>query len=153
MKKSTVRTAIRSIVREEVAVAIKEVITELREPVVEKQPQAKQPKKKKDVKEKQYFTSNSVLNDILNETANDDSEWKTVGGGTFDSNQMSNVLKGQYADMMNGGGSTTAIPQTTPDGRPINQNGVSDDLMDNLTKDYSKTLQAMEKAADRSRGV
>ena len=47
MKKLTIRTMIRKIVREEVAVAIKEVITELREPVVEQQPQVKQPKKKK----------------------------------------------------------------------------------------------------------
>ena len=144
MKKSTVRTAIRSIVREEVAVAIKEVITELREPVVEQQPQVKQPKKKKVAKEKQHFTSNSVLNDVLNETVN--GEWETMGGGTFDSSQMNGVLKGQYADVVNGS-SQPSVDVATSMGVDSN-----DPVNSFLTKDYSKTLKAMDKAAKKSRG-
>ena len=73
MKTKTTRKTIRQIVREEVAMAIQEVITEL------KQPTQSQPKK---IVEKKSFTSNSVLNDVLNETAQD-GEWKTLGGSEF----------------------------------------------------------------------
>ncbi|MBC8428125.1 MAG: hypothetical protein H8D94_01490 [Candidatus Pelagibacter sp.] len=150
MKKSELRTQIRKIVREEVAMAIQEVITEMKEPVIEEQPE--QPKRKKVVKEKQHFTSNSVLNDVLNETVNDDSGWETLGGGTQTSQNMNNILKSQYGDMMNGG-SNVPLPQTDTEGRPVDVNNISDDLMNNLTKDYSKTLKAMEKSANNSRGV
>ena len=142
MKKSTLR----AMVREEVAVAIQEVITELREPILEKKP-----KKKKVIREKQHFTSNKVLNDVLNETAYGGDEWETLGGETFDSSKMNGVLKGQYAEMMNGD-TPTKVPQTDTEGRPVNPNGISDTLMDNLTKDYSKTLTAMDREAKKTRG-
>ena len=137
MKKSTVRTAIRSIVREEVAMAIKEVITELREPYDEQQPLVKQPKKKKVAKEKQHFTSNSVLNDVLNETVN--GEWETMGGGTFDSSQMNGVLKGQYADVVNGS-SQPSVDVATSMG--VNPNDPSAAF---LKKDYRAIMDAVDK--------
>ena len=61
--KTNVRTLIRKIVREEVAMAIQEVITELKQPTQ----RVSQPKQK--VNEKKSFSKNSVLNDVLNETA------------------------------------------------------------------------------------
>ena len=144
MKRNELKIMIRKIVREEVAMAIKEVITELREPVAEQQPQVKQPKKKKVAKEKQHFTSNSVLNEVLNETVNE--EWETMGGGTFDSSQMNGVLKGQYADVVNGS-SQPSVDVATSMGVDSN-----DPVNSFLTKDYSQTLKAMEKAAGKSRG-
>ena len=57
--------------------AIQEVITELKQP---SQPQQKSEK----IVEKKSFTKDSILNDVLNETAQRD-EWKTMGGGKFDS--------------------------------------------------------------------
>ena len=144
MKKSDFKFMIRKIVREEVAMAIQEVITELKQPT---QQVSKQKPKKKMVEKKSY-TSNSVLNDVLNETAND--EWKTMGGGTYTSNKMNDVLRGQYSDMMSGG-SVNVAPQTDINDRPVTN--VPDHLMNAFTKDYSKTLKAMEKSANKSRGV
>ena len=97
MKKSDFKLMIRKIVREEVAMAIQEVITELKQPTQ----QVSQPKPKKKMVEKKSYTSNSILNDVLNETAND--EWQTMGNGTYTSNKMNDVLRGQYGDMMSGG--------------------------------------------------
>ena len=99
-KKTNIRQVIRTIVREEVAMAIGEVITELKQPTQ----QVSKPKYKKKVVEGkrkyQKFTENSVLNDVLNETAQSD-DWKTMGDGTFDSSKMNEVMSGQYSDLMN----------------------------------------------------
>ena len=106
-KKTNIRTVIRKIVREEVAMAIGEVITEL------KQPTQSQPQPKKIIEKKQY-TENSVLNDVLNETAQGE-EWKTMGGGKFDSSRMNELLGGQYSDMMNNQSPTISVDGQTPD--------------------------------------
>ena len=98
MKKSDLKLMLRKIVREEVAMAIQEVITELKQPTQQK---VSQPKSKKKIVEKKEFTKNSILNDVLNETAIND-EWKTMSGGTYTSNDMGNVLKNQYGNLMNG---------------------------------------------------
>ena len=117
-KKTTTRKTIRQIVREEVAMAIQEVITELRQPN-ESQPQ---PKK---IVEKKSFTNNSVLNDVLNETASD-GEWKTLGGSEFTSDRMNELVGRQYGDMMN------TSPQQVPSSDPMSQF---------LNKDYSEVLK------------
>ena len=123
-KKTNIKTIIRKIVREEVAMAIKEVITEL------KQPTQSQPQPKKIV-EKKSFTSNSVLNDVLNETAQDDG-WKTLGGGEFTSDRMNELVGRQYGDMMNG---TQPVPSSDP-------------MSQFLNKDYS---QVLEKSIEKSK--
>ena len=122
-KKTNIKTIIRQIVREEVAMAIKEVITEL------KQPTQSQPKK---IVEKKSFTKNSVLNDVLNETAQD-GDWKTLGGGEFTSDRMNELVGGQYGDMMN------QQPQVVPSSDPMSQF---------LNKDYTEVL---EKAEEKQR--
>ena len=125
-KKPNIKTIIRQIVREEVAMAIKEVITEL------KQPTQSQPQPKKIV-EKKSFTKNSVLNDVLNETAQDDG-WKTMGGGEFTSDRMNELIGGQYGDMMNG---TQQVPSSDP-------------MSQFLNKDYSEVLEkSMEKSKNK----
>ena len=123
-KKPNIKTIIRQIVREEVAMAIKEVITELKQPI-ESQPQ---PKK---IIEKKSFTKNSVLNDVLNETAQDDG-WKTMGGSEFTSDRMNELVGGQYGDMMNG---TQQVPSSDP-------------MSQFLNKDYSEVL---EKSIEKSK--
>ncbi len=116
-KKPNIKTIIRKIVREEVAMAIKEVITEL------KQPTQSQPTKPI---EKKSFTNNSVLNDVLNETAQD-GEWKTLGGSEFTTDRMNELVGGQYSDMMNKNTS-----QQVPSSDPMSQF---------LNKDYSEVLK------------
>jgi len=123
-KKQNIKNVIRQIVREEVAMAIKEVITEL------KQPTQSQPKK---IVEKKSFTNNSVLNDVLNETAQDDG-WKTMGDGQYTSDRMNEVIGKNYGDMMNG---TQPVPSSDP-------------MSQFLNKDYSQVLEkSMEKSKNK----
>ena len=123
-KKTNIKTIIRQIVREEVAMAIKEVITELRKPT-ESQPQ---PKK---IVEKKSYTNNSVLNDVLNETAASD-EWKTLGGGELTTDRMNDIVGRNYGDMM------SVTPQQVPSSDPMSKF---------LNKDYSQVLEkSMEKS-------
>ena len=124
MKKSDLKLIIRKIVREEVAMAIQEVITELKTPSQTKL------KSKKKIVEKKSFTSNSVLNDVLNETAIND-EWKTLGGGTFDSSKMNDMMSGQYGDMM------SSNPNV-----PVSVDGQTPDF---LKKDYRAIMKAVDK--------
>ena len=123
-KKTNIKTLIRQIVREEVAMAIKEVITELKQPIESK------PQPKKIVEKKQY-TENSILNDVLNETAQD-GDWKTLGGGKFDSSRMNELVGGQYGDMMN------TAPQQVPSSDPMAQ-FVNKDYREVLEKSIEKT--------------
>ena len=123
-KKKNIKTIIRQIVREEVAMAIKEVITELKQPI-ESQPQ---PKK---IVEKKSYTQNSVLNDVLNETAQD-GDWKTLGGGEFTTDRMNELVGKQYGDIMNG---TQQVPSSDP-------------MSQFLNKDYS---QVLEKSIEKSK--
>ena len=128
-KKPNIKTIIRQIVREEVAMAIKEVITELKQPI-ESQPQ---PKK---IIEKKSFTKNSVLNDVLNETAQG-GEWKTMGGGVYDSSKVNEVVGNSYGDMMNG----------------TQQVSSNDPMSQFLNKDYSQVLQKSVEKSKQKRGV
>ena len=127
-KKPNIKTIIRQIVREEVAMAIKEVITEL------KQPSESQPQPKKIVEKKSY-TSNSVLNDVLNETAQD-GDWKTLGGGEFTSDRMNELIGKQYGGMMN---TTQQIPSSDP-------------MSQFLNKDYREVLNKAEQKQQQKYG-
>ena len=135
MKKSDLKLIIRKIVREEVAMAIQEVITELKQPT-QQVVQPKQKQKKKMVEQKN-FSSNSVLNDVLNETAGAE-EWKQLGGGTYDSSKMNEVLSSQYSDTMNGSQQV-----------PVNPN---DPMSQFLNKDYRQVLKKVEEKAKTTRG-
>ena len=143
-KKTNIRTLIRGIVREEVAMAINEVITELKQPSLS----SSQPKPKKKIVEgkRTYkkFTKNSVLNDILNETAQGD-EWKSLGGGTYDSSKVNEVLSSAYSDINN----------STPNGNLAAEMGVNPDQpgMDFLKKDYRAVMKAVDKKQKQKRGV
>ena len=94
-----------------------------------KQPTQSKPKPKKIV-EKKSFTKNSVLNDVLNETAQDE-EWKTLGGGEFTSDKMNQLVGNQYGDIMNNNINT-----------PVTVDGQTADF---LTKDYRKVMKAIDK--------
>ena len=120
-KKPNIKTIIRQIVREEVAMAINEVITELKQPTQSKP----QPKK---IVEKKSYTNNSVLNDVLNETAQD-GDWKTLGGGEFTSDRMNELVGRQYGDMMK------TEPQVVPSSDPMSKF---------LNKDYREVLEKTE---------
>ena len=137
-KKTNIKTLIRQIVREEVAMAIDEVITELKQPSLS----SSQPKPKKKVVEgkRTYkkFTENSVLNDVLNETAQSD-DWKTMGGGTYTSDKVNEVASSQYGDLMNGSSQQSVNP--------------NDPMAEFLNKDYRSVMKKVDEKAKQRRGV
>jgi hypothetical protein len=128
-KKTNMRTVIRKIVREEVAMAIQEVINELKQPSLSSKP-AKPVKKKS-------FTKNSVLNDVLNETAQGD--WKQLGGTQYTTERMSEVMGNSYGDMMK--------DTSEPNANIAAEMGVNPNApgMDFLKKDYRDVMKAIDK--------
>ena len=141
-KKTNIKTLIKKIVREEVALVIGEVISELKQPtqiITTTDDEIKKTNTKKKVVEKKEYTNNSVLNDVLNETAQSD-EWKTLGGGKFDSSRMNELVGGQYGDMMG----------DSPNGSLAVEMGVNpNEAPDFLKKDY----RAVMKAIDKKKGI
>ena len=129
-KKTNIKTIIRQIVREEVAMAIKEVITELKQPI------ESQPKPQKKIVEKKQFTENSVLNDVLNETAQD-GDWKTLGGGEFTTDRMNELVGGQYGNM--GNQRSQQVPSSDPMSQFVN-------------KDYREVLKKSEEKSKMKHG-
>jgi hypothetical protein len=137
-KKTNIKTLIRTIVREEVAMAIGEVVNELKQPSLSSKStqQVSQPKSKKKIVEKKTFSKNSIINDILNETLVDE-EYPTMGGGTYDSSKINNVLTSAYGD----------ASSTEPNGNLAASLGVNPEQpgLDFLKKDYRGLMKAMDK--------
>ncbi len=125
-KKTNVRTMIRQIVREEVAIAIQEVITELKQPT----------QKNEKIFKNKKFSKDPILNEVLNETATAD-EWKTLGGGTYDSSNMNEILGKSYGDMMNNSNDIAVAGQTA----------------DFLKKDYRGLMKKVDEKTKQKRGV
>ena len=133
-KKPNIKTIIRQIVREEVAMAINEVITELKKPTMSPIPQQRQITEA--VGKEVNFTNNSVLNEVLNETAQDGG-WKTLGGGEFTTERMNDIVGNNYGNMMN------QQPQVVPSSDPMSKF---------LNKDYSEVLKKSEEKSNRKHG-
>ena len=139
MKKSELRMMVREIVREEVALTMKEVIKE----VVSGKSQSQ--KKLKPKPKSKYYSKNKVLNDVLNETAMVDKidEWETLGGSTYTSDKINEVVGSSYADMMNSSEKPNAdMVVKSMGGDP---NAVGDTLKNALTRDYSDLMKAIDK--------
>lgn len=96
-------------------------------------------------KEQVKYTNNKSLNDVLNETVglskNQTSEYPTMGGGTFDTSRM--------ADMLGYGGSDEKKREVgavqTMQKAGVNVDQVPDHVTSALTKDYSKLMKAIDK--------
>ena len=125
------KKTIRQIVREEVAMAIQEVITELKKPTQSTKPMT--PKKRT---QNSSFTSNKILNDVLNETAQD-GDWKTLGGSEYTSDRMNELVGRNYGDMMND------TPQQVPSSDPMSQF---------VNKDYREVLKRTEEKQQQKYG-
>ena len=90
------------------------------------------------------YTSNPMLNSILNETAND-GEWKNMDG-QFGAGQAQGFNRAGMADALGyGNGQSNMMPTTDIDGKPVDTNneqvaavGVA------LTKDYSELMNAIK---------
>jgi len=147
MKKSELKFMIREIVREEVALSIKAVVNELTQPTQNSKSQQVVVEKK--VNENKSFTKNSILNEVMNETASDE-EWKTMGGGTYDSSKMNDVMASQYGNLMQN--SSQPSPDAMVATLGVNPAQVSDKIKDNMfNKDYSTLLKKVDEKAKQTR--
>ena len=139
MKKSELKMMIREVVREEIRLALKEVIGGSKQQIRKPQP----PKK-------QNYTKNPVLNEVLNETQSD--EWETMGGTQFTSDRMGELIGCSYADMMNG---TQQQPNVDNRVREMgaNPNSIPKEVKDNIfNKDYSKLMKAIDEKQKQKNG-
>ena len=139
MKKSELKMMIREVVREEIRLALKEVVGGSKRQIRKPQP----PKK-------QSYTKNPVLNEVLNETQAD--EWETMGGTEFTSDRMNELVGGSYADMMNG-----QPQQPNVDTRIVemgaNPSSVPKEVKDNIfNKDYSELMKAIDEKQKQKNG-
>ena len=146
MKKSNLLEVIKKVVRKEVRLAIKEELNK------------KQPSKKTEFNqmmehadglfntEKQNFTKDPILNEVLNETAATPNEqWKTMGGKTLNAADgragLASMMGMGSADEMFGG--KPSAKQMLPDDRKHVQ--IDDELAGVLTRDYSSLMKAIDK--------
>ena len=154
-KKTNTRTIIRQIVREEVAMAIQEVISELKQPTRQVSKASKHSTKItgkamkpviNDNNKETKFSSNPIIQEILSETEgglprDGQEEYPTMGGGTFDSSRMREVVSSQYGDMMGGKHSG----ETMVASMGVNPESVPADVTKALGRDYSDLVKAMKK--------
>ena len=136
MKSNKLVSLIKEVVKQEVKKQITDIL--INETNI---PKAK-PVIKKKVKQ-QKFTDNPTLNKILNETAQQE-EYPTLGGGTFDSSRMTEML-GYGSGLGNkevkrevAAASTLQSAGMTPDSAP-------EHLTNALTRDYSGLMKAIDK--------
>ena len=129
MKINQLKMIIREVVREEIQLGLKEIIGEINQPsqimtgaTGEVRRNTKPPKQKK-----QNFSSNSVLNDVLNETANDG--WETMGETKYTSDRMGELLGDKKQNV-----------------------SPNDPMSQFLNKDYSDVLKKVEEKDKRKHG-
>ena len=96
---------------------------------------------KEDIK----YTNNKSLNDVLNETVGlsrkQSSEYPTMGGGTFDSSRMTELLG--YSQPEEVQRDMVAVDTIKKAGKSVDQ--VPEHVTNALTKDYSALMKALDK--------
>ena len=137
MKTSKLVSLIKEVVKQEVKKQVTNIL--INETNI---PKTKPVVKKKKVKE-QKFTDNSVLNKILNETAQQQEEYPTLGGGTFDSSRMTEMLG--YGSLGNDEVKREVAAASTLKSGGINPEAAPEHLKDALTRDYSGLMKAIDK--------
>ena len=104
-------------------------------------PEASEPKE-----EKQY-TKNEALNKVLNETVGlsksekQTGEYPTLGGGTFDSSRMSELMG--YGKSEEVKRDMVAVDTLQKAGKSVGE--VPEQITNALTRDYSKLMKKMDK--------
>jgi predicted HTH transcriptional regulator len=121
MKMSQLKMVIREVVREEIRLGLKEILGGVK----------RQPVQKPKPKQKQSFSKNTVLNEVLNDT--DASDWETMGGGEYTSDRMNDIMGGAYKEQLDG--------DTSNINSDVIVDGQSPDF---LKKDYRKLMKAVE---------
>jgi hypothetical protein len=143
---------LRKVIREEVRAAVTEILTEQttnHKQVINHGMQMAEmsdnPKRKKKV-----YSKNSMLNDILNETAGLPSDGPLVSQGNSEYPSMNN-FKSAMAETYGRGPAGPVVTQGI-NGEPVNmQNENVAATVNAMTKDYSGVMAAMKKM-DKSKG-
>ena len=95
---------------------------------------------------KMKFSQNSMLNEMLNETA-ESGEWKNLDSRTFTAGQAQGFNRQAMAEQLGYGNGVpnaqSMMPTVDPDGNPLNVNIEGTAVGDALTKDYSKLMKTI----------
>ena len=137
MKQGKLVSLIKEVVKQEVKKQVTDIL--INETNI---PKTKPVVKKKRVEEKKY-TDNPTLNKILNETAQQQEEYPTLGGGTFDSSRMTEMLG--YGSLGNDEVKREVAAASTLKSGGINPEAAPEHLKDALTRDYSGLMKAIDK--------
>ena len=138
MKQGKLVSLIKEVVKQEVKKQITDIL--INETNI---PKAKPVIKKKKVKE-QKFTDNAMLNQILNETAQQQEEYPTLGGGTFDSSRMTEML-GYGSGLGNKEVKREVAAASTLQSAGMTPETAPEHLTNALTRDYSGLMKAIDK--------
>ena len=125
MKMSQLKMVIREVVREEIRMGLKEVLGGVKKQSVQKP----QPKKE------QHYSKNPILNEVLNNTEAGQ-DWETMGGTTYTSERMSELIGKSPSDDSGNSNGTLAIEMG------VNPN---DPAASFLKKDYRAVMKAIDK--------
>tara|TARA_R100001443_G_scaffold116773_1_gene138438 strand:- start:4570 stop:4950 length:381 start_codon:yes stop_codon:yes gene_type:complete len=126
MTKKDLVKIIREVVKREVKAAVTNEINEVLTSM-------EQSKKREPISEKTY-TKNSMLNEILNETAqnyNDESEWPEISAQS---------LRAKFSGMQGG-----TAPMTDVNNRPVDTSKLDPSLNKALSRDYSELVKRFKK--------
>ena len=137
MKQGKLVSLIKEVVKQEVKKQITDIL--INETNIPKT----KPVVKKKVKE-QKFTDNPMLNQILNETAQQQEEYPTLGGGTFDSSRMTEML-GYGGGLGNKEVKREVAAASTMKSAGMNPEAAPEHLKNALTRDYSDLIKAIDK--------
>lgn len=137
MKQGKLVSLIKEVVKQEVKKQITDIL--INETNIPKT----KPVVKKKVKE-QKFTDNPMLNQILNETAQQQEEYPTLGGGTFDTSRMTEML-GYGGGLGNKEVKREVAAASTMKSAGMNPEAAPEHLTNALTRDYSDLMKAIDK--------
>ena len=138
MKSNKLVSLIKEVVKQEVKKQITDIlINETNIPKVK-------PVVKKRKVEKRNYTDNPTLNKILNETANQQEDYPTMGGRTFDSNRMTELL-GYGSGMGNNEVKREVAAASTLQSAGLNPETAPEHLKNALTRDYTDLIKAIDK--------
>ncbi len=140
MTKKDLIKIIREAVRKEVKKEVQKIfMNETKTKTIEQPKQIKTSQKK--------FTDNKALNDVLNETVGlrtsekQTEEYPTLGGGTFDSSKMAELMGYGKSDEVKR--DMVAIDTLKKAGKSVND--VPEAVTQALTRDYSDLMKAINK--------
>ena len=138
MKQGKLVSLIKEVVKQEVKKQVTDIL--INETNI---PKTKPVVKRKKVEEKNY-TDNPTLNKILNETAQQQEEYPTLGGGTFDSSRATELL-GYGGGLGNKEVKREVAAASTLQSAAMNPDTAPEHLKNALTRDYTDLVKAIDK--------